>query len=120
VRAVEDAALLARLAEAGTHLEVCLASNLALGVIPLAAAHPLPSLLAAGCSVSLGADDPLLFHAGLVDQYRLARDELGLDDEALAGLARAGVLASAAPAASKHELLAGIDTWIAEPSALAA
>ncbi len=120
VRAVEDAALLARLAEAGTHLEVCMASNLALGVIPQAADHPLPALLAAGCSVSLGADDPLLFHAGLVDQYQLARDELGLDDDALAGLARSGVLASAAPDPCKEHLLHGIDSWIAAAPARAA
>jgi adenosine deaminase len=120
VRAAEDPALLAELAEAGTHLEVCPASNLALGVTPQAAAHPLPALLAAGCSVSLGADDPLLFRAGLVDQYELARKELGLGDTDLAGLARAGVLASAAPAACKAELLAGIRAWLAAAPARAA
>lgn len=120
VRAAEDPALLAELAEAGTHLEVCPASNLALGVTALAAAHPLPALLDAGCSVSLGADDPLLFRAGLVDQYELARHELGLGDPALAGLARAGVLASAAPAACKTGLVTGIDAWLTATPARAA
>ncbi len=120
VRSAEDPALLERLAERGVHLEVCPASNLALGVTARVAAHPLPALLAAGCSVSLGADDPLLFHARLVDQYALARQELGLGTAALAGLARAGVLASAAPNARKAALLAGIDNWLGVPQRRAA
>ena len=119
VRAVEDPVLLERLAAAGVHLEVCPASNLALGVTSAAAAHPLPVLLAAGCSVSLGADDPLLFRARLADQYKLARGELGLDDAALAGLARAGIAASAAPPACQAELLAGVDHWLTDTPASA-
>lgn len=120
VRAAEDPAVLERLAAAGTHLEVCPASNLALGVTAVAGDHPLPALLAAGCSVSLGADDPLLFRSGLVDQYRLARDELGLGDAALAELARAGVRASAAPDGCKASLLGQIDAWVASVPARAA
>jgi len=120
VRAVEDPALVERLAATGVHLEVCPASNLALGVTSAAAAHPLPALLAAGVSVSLGADDPLLFRARLADQYALARAELGLDDAALAGLARAGIVASAAPSACKAELLDGVDRWLTAPTAHAA
>ena len=111
VRAVEDPAVLERLAAAGTHLEVCPASNLALGVTAAAGEHPLPALLDAGCSVSLGADDPLLFRSGLVDQYRIAREELGLGDALLADLARAGIRASAAPPERKAWLLGQIEDW---------
>lgn len=120
VRAVEDPALLERLAAAGVHLEVCPASNVALGVFPHAGAHPLPALLAAGCSVSLGSDDPLLFGAGLVDQYAMARDRFGLDDRALARLARSSVTASAAPAERRAALLGGIDAWAADRTPVAA
>jgi adenosine deaminase len=37
--------------------------------------------------VALGADDPLLFRSGLLDQYAAVRVQQGLDDAALAGLA---------------------------------
>lgn len=120
VRAMEDPALLDRLAADGVHLEVCPASNVALGLFPHHAAHPLPALLAAGCSVSLGSDDPLLFGAGLIDQYTLARDRFGLDRHELAGLARASVTASAAPAERKADLLGGIDAWVVSRTAEAA
>ncbi len=113
VRVVEDPALLARVIAAGVHLELCPSSNLALGVVASPAAHPLPALIAAGASVSLSADDPLLFGSRLVDQYALAR-AMGLDDHALAGLALASVEHSLAPLEVQHRLGAGIAAWCAE------
>lgn len=120
VRAVEDPALLDRLAAAGTHFEVCPTSNLALGVCGAAGEHPLPQLLEAGCSVSLGADDPLLFGTGLVGQYALAREELGLGDATLADLARASWSASCAPSDRVRAGVAGVDAWQARGLATAA
>ena len=46
---------------AGTTLEVCPASNVALGVAAEPADVPLRALLRRACPVALGADDPLLF-----------------------------------------------------------
>ena len=115
VRSIEDPALLGRLADAGVTLEVCPVSNVRLGVYRDLSAVPLRTLREAGVPVALGADDPLLFGARLLDQYELARDVHGFDDAELAELARASVRASRAPSDVKARLLAGIDAWLASP-----
>jgi adenosine deaminase len=115
VRSVEDPALLDRLAAAGTTLEVCPVSNVRLGVFATEADVPVRQLRAAGVAVALGADDPLLFGARLLAQYESARAAHGLDDEALAELARCSVRGSAAPDEVRKQLLAGIDDWLAAP-----
>ena len=96
-------------------LEVCPASNVALGVAATPAEVPLIKLLRGGVSVALGADDPLLFGARLTAQYELARGVHGLTDAELAGLARMSVRGSAAPDGIRTSLLAGIDAWLAAP-----
>lgn len=120
VRAVEDPILVDRLARANTVLEVCPTSNVALGVAAAARDVPVAALRAAGVSIALGADDPLLFGARLAAQYDLVRDQHGLDDAALAALARTSVTASRAPAWRQRVLLAAIDDWLAAPPAAAA
>ena len=55
-----------------------------------------------------GADDPLLFRSRLTDQYAIARS-LGLDDAALADLARGSIRASLASPSSKRRWLAQVD-----------
>lgn len=112
VRSAEDPAVLEALARAGTVLEVCPWSNVALGVYDRPAAVPLPTLVDAGASVALGADDPLLFGHRLVDQYAMARDVHEMSDVALAALARASVRGSRAPQDVRHRLLSGIDAWL--------
>jgi adenosine deaminase len=112
VRAVEDPQVLELLAARGITCEVCPTSNVALGVYPDLAAVPLAQLLAAGVPVALGADDPLLFGARLTWQYAAARRHHGLDDAALAELARTSVRASRAPSDVRARLLAGIDAWL--------
>jgi adenosine deaminase len=104
-----------RLAERQVTLEVCPASNVALGVAATPADVPLTRLLGAGIRVALGADDPLLFGSRLIAQYELARSVHGLTDDRLAELARMSVLGSAAPADIRSRLLSGIDSWLAQP-----
>jgi adenosine deaminase len=111
VSAAGDRALTGRIAAAGITLEVCPASNVALGVAATPADVPLRVLLDAGISVALGADDPLLFGQRLTAQYRLARQAHGLSDHELAELARMSVRGSAAPAEVRSRLLADIDRW---------
>ena len=114
VRTSEDPALLDAIVAAGITLEVCPASNVCLGVYHEAGDVPLGTLLGHGAQVALGADDPLLFHSRLTDQYGIARD-LGLDDVALAGLARGSIRASLASESSKQRWLAEVDAWLAAP-----
>jgi adenosine deaminase len=112
VAAAADPALTERIAAAGVTLEVCPASNVALGVAAAPADVPLRTLLAAGIPVALGADDPLLFGQRLTAQYQLARQAHALPDDQLAELARMSVRGSVAPADVRARLLAGIDRWL--------
>jgi adenosine deaminase len=113
VRAAEDPALLDRIVEAGVALEVCPVSNVALGVYSDLTSVPLPTLLAAGATVALGADDPLLFGSQLAGQYATMRAAHELDDAQLAELARMSVRASRAPDDIRATTLADIDGWLA-------
>jgi len=113
VRSVEDPALLDRIVEAGVVLEVCPVSNVALGVYSDLTSVPLPSLMAAGATVALGADDPLLFGSRLAGQYATMRAAHGLDDAELAELGRMSVRGSRAPDDVKRALIADIDRWLA-------
>jgi adenosine deaminase len=112
--ACADPATLALLAAQGVTLEVCPTSYPPLGVFDLATL-PIPALLAAGVPVALGTDDPLLFGAGLTEQYEIAR-RLGCADEQLAALARHSIEGSAAPTEVRASMLAGIDNWLATPA----
>ncbi|WP_203337258.1 adenosine deaminase [Nocardioides limicola] len=115
VRVVEDPALLDRVAAAGTTLEVCPTSNVALGVYSDLTSVPLPQLLAAGVNVALGADDPLLFGSRLASQYATMRAAHDLSDAQLAELARMSVRGSRAPESVRAQILTDIDTWLAAP-----
>jgi len=112
IRTAEDPELLARVVDAGIPLEVCPVSNVALGVYSDLSSVPLPSLLEAGATVALGADDPLLFGSRLAAQYATMRAAHDLDDEQLAELARMSVRASAAPEDVRTRLMSGIDEWL--------
>src|SRR3954452_16128846 len=114
VRAVESDHVLRRLADAGIACEVCPASNVALGVFSGHEAVPLRPLEEAGVPVVLAAGDPLLFGAGLVDQYAAARDVHGYGRADLARLARASVTHSTMPFGSRQQILRDIDVWEAD------
>jgi adenosine deaminase len=117
VRSAEDPALLDRIVEAGVALEVCPVSNVALGVYSDLTSVPLPTLLEAGATVALGADDPLLFGSRLAGQYATMRAAHDLTDDVLAELGRMSVRASRAPEDVRSRALADIDTWLAETPA---
>lgn len=114
VRALEDPALVARLADEQVCLDVCPTSNLLLGVVDDLAKHPLPRLLSAGVPCSVNGDDPLLFGSGLLDEYTRCREELGMDDAALARVAADSLTHSGAPEDLKAEGLRGVAAWVAE------
>ena len=113
VRAAEDPALLEEIVEAGVALEVCPVSNVALGVYSDLTSVPLPQLMAAGATVALGADDPLLFGSRLSGQYATMRAAHELTDADLASLARSSFEASRAPDDVRRSALAEVDAWLA-------
>ena len=69
-RALEDPALVRRLAASGMTLTVCPLSNLKLCVVKDIAAHPLPEMLRAGLAVTVNSDDPAYFGGYVNDNYR--------------------------------------------------
>jgi adenosine deaminase len=113
VRALEDPELLDRLASLEVCLDVCPTSNVFLGLAPSVAEHPLPRLLEAGVACTINADDPTIFGAGVLDEYRACRDQMGLSDEQLADCARTSIRFSSASEGRRRAALAGIDAWIA-------
>ncbi len=69
VRALEDASVVALLAQRGTPLEICPTSNMLTGIAPADAPHPFVQLDAAGCVITIDADDPALFRTSISDEY---------------------------------------------------
>jgi adenosine deaminase len=88
-------------------------SNVALGVYSDLTSVPLPTLLDAGATVALGADDPLLFGSRLESQYATMRAAHDLTDAQLAELASMSIRASRAPDDTKSVLLRDVATWLA-------
>lgn len=103
--------------DAGIALQVCPASNVALGVYPTL--DPLRRLADAGATIALGADDPLLFGPRLAAQYGVARDVHGFDDAGLAALARGSVagVAGTGCSAGPPVMRPGVDRWVEPPGA---
>lgn len=72
VRAIEDRELVARLAAQQVTLEVCPGSNIALGLYPDRARHPLAALAKAGVATTLNSDDPAFFGTTVGEEYEAA------------------------------------------------
>lgn len=104
VRSIEDPKLVDELVRRGIALEVCPGSNLALGLYPNRAAHPLHRLIAAGVRVTLGSDDPPFFHTTLGAEY----DNAGLDAAALRKITRTAIEVSFADESLKTKLSKGV------------
>ena len=104
VRSIEDPRLVEELARRGTVLEVCPGSNIALGLYPDRAAHPLHRLIETGVRVTLNSDDPPFFHTTLGLEY----DQAGLSERALRAVTRTAIESSFADQATKNRLLGEI------------
>jgi adenosine deaminase len=109
VRAIEDPALVAELAERGTVLEVCPSSNVSLGLYPTYEDHPFGALREAGVRVTLASDDPPYFGCSIGSEYAVAQQRLGIDEEQLRDVTRIAVEASFAEDAVKEDLHARLD-----------
>jgi aminodeoxyfutalosine deaminase len=109
IGAAGDPRLMEHLAEHGIALEVCPVSNLRTGAVRDIAAHPLPTLVAAGVPVTLATDDPGMFHTDLDAEYLLCHEAFGMGVPELAEIARTGARAAYCSAELRDALLAEID-----------
>jgi aminodeoxyfutalosine deaminase len=94
VGAVDDPDLLAELAERQVVCDVCVLSNVRLGVAASVEAHPLPKLLAAGVPCTVNTDDPTFFSCDLDSEHAAARS-IGADPRAAFEAGIAGALCDA-------------------------
>jgi adenosine deaminase len=105
VRAIEDPALVKRLADQGITLEVNPGSNIALGLYPDWAAHPVARLRAAGVPVTLSTDDPPYFHTTLSGEYAALAAAFGWTGADFAAINRVAMEAAFCDAATRAAIL---------------
>ena len=86
-RALEDPALVARLASERTPLTVCPLSNLKLRVVEDLRQHPLKTMLEHGLVATVNSDDPAYFGGYLNENFLAVASHLELTEEHIAALA---------------------------------
>jgi adenosine deaminase len=112
-RAIEDPALMARLARDRIALTLCPLSNLRLCVVADLARHPLRRMMDEGLVITVNSDDPAYFGGYLGDNFRAIRTALDLDEAAIAAIARNGWTASFLAEAEKRAAIAVFDGVLA-------
>jgi adenosine deaminase len=111
-RALEDPALVARLAREAVTLTVCPLSNLKLCVVDSVDAHPIARMLRAGLRATINSDDPAYF-GGYVNDNFAAIAETGMLSKAdLVTLARNSFLGSFLEDEAVAGHLAALDAYI--------
>ena len=91
---VGDSSLISEARDAGVAFDVCPGSNLSLKAAASPESHPLCRMLDADLIVTLGTDDPPMFHTDLTSEYRRAWEWCDLDYAGLKHLARSSIEAS--------------------------
>lgn len=109
VRAIEDLALVDRLAEDGIVLEVCPGSNVTLGVYDKIASHPIEKLRERGVKVTVSTDDPPFFHTDLDTEYAALERAFGWEEETFAEINRTALNAAFCDDATRQRLLKQLD-----------
>lgn len=94
IRAVEDPALLKRLADDRIPLTVCPLSNVRLRCVNSLGDRPLPALMDAGVLTTINSDDPAYFGGYVVDNYVAVQQAFNLDNSTLEQLATNSLEAS--------------------------
>lgn len=112
-RALDDDALVERLADARIPLTVCPLSNLRLGVVGDLRDHPLRRMLDKGLFVTVNSDDPAYFGGYVNENYAAIQQAAGLTREELVALARNSFKASFLDPAEKAALVRRLDAYAA-------
>ncbi len=93
-RTYEDPTLVEYLANTQIPLNMCLTSNVRLGVVPSYEKHPAYDYLRAGIPVTLGTDDPSFFGTTLSEELAIFAKTFGVEFETLIQLQRNAINAS--------------------------
>ena len=113
-RALEDPALVRRLAELGITLTVCPLSNLRLCGVTDMRQHPLKRMLDAGLRATVNSDDPSYFGGYLLDNFVAVADALKLGRQDLVTLVRNSIQGSFLDAPAKEAHLGRIERTAAQ------
>jgi adenosine deaminase len=111
VRAIDDPAVVALLAERRIPLGICPSSNLTLGLYPSLAEHPIERLRRAGIPVSVNTDDPALLGVTLVSEYESCAAAFGWSADDIRSVAHTSIDSSFASPSTKRDLFAELATW---------
>jgi adenine deaminase len=109
VRAVEDPALVERIAELGLVLDVCPISNERLQVVPSLEEHCIRRLVDVGVVCTINTDDPLVFGNTLEQEYRSLAQRLDFSVAELADLAKNGFRHARMAPETRDGFIADID-----------
>ncbi|HZZ69308.1 MAG TPA: adenosine deaminase, partial [Phenylobacterium sp.] len=112
-RALEDPALVERLAKSGMTLTVCPLSNLKLCVVDDLKAHPMKRMLELGLHATVNSDDPAYFGGYLAENWIQTASAVGLTREELIVLAKNSFTGSFLTEAEIAPHLAAIDAYAA-------
>jgi adenine deaminase len=111
--ALDDPALIDRLARERVPLTICPLSNLRLRVVDDIHRHPLRTMMDKGLLVSVNSDDPAYFGGYVNENYVAMQQALGLSDEHLAQLARNSFDAAFLTVEEKQALARRVDNYVA-------
>jgi len=111
VRAIDDPAVVALLADRRIPLGICPSSNLTLGLYPSLAEHPIERLRHGGVAVSVNTDDPALLGVTLAGEYESCAAAFHWSADDVRSVARTSIESSFASASTKHDLLAELAAW---------
>jgi adenosine deaminase len=111
VRSSEDPDLIQRLIQDQIPLTVCPLSNVKLCVFSSMADHNILSLLDAGLKVTANSDDPAYFGGYIHENFLALYDELQLNPEQAAQMARNSFEASFASQERKTEMIGSLDDY---------
>lgn len=114
--ALDDAALVERLARERVPLTVCPLSNVRLRVVDDICRHPLRTMMDKGLFVTISSDDPAYFGGYVNENYIAVQQGLGLSDGDLAQLARNSFDAAFLTPREKHVLMRRVDDYAASRS----
>ena len=105
VAAREDPNLMDFMASSGISIECCLTSNFQTGACTDIAQHPIKTFIEKGILVTLNTDDPGVSGIEIADEYKLAREVVGLSTQQLNQIQLNGVEVAFVEDSVKAELL---------------
>lgn len=111
-RALEDEALVKRLAAEGMTFTVCPLSNLKLCGVSDLRDHPLKRMLDLGLKVTVNSDDPAYFGGYVNENFKQTAEAVGLSAADIIALARNSFAGSFLPQAEIDKRLAEIDALV--------